>query len=267
MRERQRWNAYLDRVAAEPGVVLLASGKRDGAYFVTGLRDPLARNPDEFVAEANIAPELVRSRWEPYQALHPPFVTARAALLLRPPDGVSLTYDHGLLTARGSPSQQWIDETERLAPAIAGVSQFKFEGESREAQLIAEIERARIGFARGQSSMEASQQPALAALIAALRQLNDGLEASRRTARVEILGYASSDGPDALNEALSQARAERVHLALAAIPLPRLQLAPRGLGRASVLPASTEAEHEANRRTSFRVQLTSAPASPRRGPQ
>jgi OOP family OmpA-OmpF porin len=259
MRERHRWNAYLERLTAEPGVLLLASGKRNGAYFVTGLRDPLARDPAEFVAAANIAPESVRSRWEPYQALHPPFVTARAALLLRPPQSVSLTYDQGLLTATGSAPQQWIDDTERLAPAIAGVRQFKFEGESAEARLIREIERARIGFARGQSAIDSPQQPALDALIAHLRQLNSGLASSGRHARVEILGYASSDGPDGLNVALSQARAERVHLALAAAALTQIHLSPRGLGRASVLPASTEAEHDRNRRTSFRVQLTDGP--------
>jgi OOP family OmpA-OmpF porin len=259
MRERHRWNAYLERLTAEPGVLLLASGKRNGAYFVTGLRDPLARDPAEFVAAANIAPESVRSRWEPYQALHPPFVTARAALLLRPPQSVSLTYDQGLLTATGSAPQQWIDDTERLAPAIAGVRQFKFEGESAEARLIREIERARIGFARGQSAIDLPQQPALDALIAHLRQLNSGLASSGRHARVEILGYASSDGPDGLNVALSQARAERVHLALAGAALTQIHLSPRGLGRASVLPASTEAEHGRNRRTSFRVQLTDGP--------
>jgi outer membrane protein OmpA-like peptidoglycan-associated protein len=266
MRERQRWNAYLERLTAEPGVVVLASGKRDGAYFVTGLRDPLAHDPAEFVAAANLAPELVRSRWEPYQALHPPFVTARAALLLRPPPGVSLTYDQGLLTASGSAPQQWIDDTERLAPAIAGVRQFTFQGESAEARIIGEIERARIGFAKGQSVIDPTQQPALDALISQLQRLNAGLASSRRGAVVEILGYASSDGPEALNVALSQARADRVHLALAAAPLTQIRLSARGLGRASVLPASSEAEHDRNRRTSFRVQLTDV-VLPRRGPQ
>ena len=266
MRERQRWNAYLERLTAEPGVVLLASGRRDGAYFVTGLRDPLARDPADFVAAANMAPESVRSRWEPYQALHPPFVTARAALLLRPPQGVSLTYDQGLLTAIGSAPQQWIDDTERLAPAIAGVRRFKFEGESAEARLIGQIERARIGFARGLSSIDPAQQFALDALLTLLQQLNATLASSRRGALVEILGYTSSDGPDDLNVALSQARAERVHLVLAGASLTHLQLSARGLGRASDLPAATEAEHEKNRRTSFRVQLTDAPL-PRRHPQ
>ena len=266
MRERQRWNAYLDRLAAEPGVVLLASGKRDGAYFVTGLRDPLARDPADFVAAANLGPESIRSRWEPYQALHPPFVTERATLLLRPPQGVSLTFDAGVLTAVGVAPQQWIDDTQRLAPAIAGVRQFKFEGESAESRLVTEIERARIGFARGQSTIDATQQPALEALSAYLQQLNAALTSGRRRAVVEVLGYASSDGPDGLNMALSRARAERVSQVLSATPLAYIQLSARGLGRASDSSVTTEAEHERNRRTSFRVQLTGDPL-PRRDPQ
>jgi len=263
LRERQHWNAYLERLAAEPGVVVLASGKQDGAFFVTGLRDPLARDPAEFAAAANIAPESVRSRWEPYQALHPAFVTARAALLLRPPPGVSLAYDGGLLTATGSAPQQWIDDTARLAPAIAGVRQFTFAGESTEARLIGEIERAEIRFARGQAAIDSAQQPAVETLIMSLRQLDAAMASSHQRAVVEILGYASSDGPDALNAALSQARAERVHLALAREPLTHLHLSPRGLGRASILPGATEAEQSSHRRTSFRVRLTDAPLPPR----
>jgi outer membrane protein OmpA-like peptidoglycan-associated protein len=103
-------------------------------------------------------------------------------------------------------------------------------------------------------------------LITHLQQLNAALASSRRRAVVDILGYASSDGPDGLNVALSQARAERVHLALAGKPLTHIQLSPRGLGSAPVVPGSTEAEHHKNRRTSFRVQLTDAPL-PRRDPR
>ena len=259
LRDRQRWNAYLDRLAAEPGVVVLASGKRDGAYFVSGLRDPLARDPGEFVSAANLAPETVRSRWEPYQALHPEFVTTRALLLLRPPPGISLVYDQGVLTASGSAPQQWINDTERMAPAIAGVRQFTFRGESTETRLIGEIEQARIGFARGEWGIAAAQQLAVDALLGRLRQLNAVLASSRRYAVVEILGYASSDGAEEFNVALSRARAQRVHLALSAEPLSHIQLTPLGLGRASVLQGSTETDHDRNRRASFRVQQTDVP--------
>ena len=266
MRDRRRFNAYLERVAAEPGVVLLASHRSGGSYFVAGLRDPLARDPVEFAAGAALPAAAIQGRWEPYEALHPPFVTARAAFLLRPPDGVTLAYDKGVLTARGSAAQQWIDETQRLAPAIAGVRQFRFEGESTEGRLAAEIEKTRIGFAKGQSSIDPQYQPTIAGLVSQLRQLDAALASSRRRARVEILGYADSDGSEDLNSVLSQARANRVRDALAAAAVSQIELSARGLGRAPALPGVSEAEKGQNRRTSFRVHLGDQ-ASARREPQ
>ena len=253
MRDRRRFNAYLERVAAEPGVVLLASHRSGGSYFVAGLRDPLARDPAELAAGA-LPAAAIQGRWEPYEALHPPFVTARAALLLRPPAGVTLAYDNGVLTARGAAAQQWIDDTQRLAPAIAGVRQFRFEGDSTESRLATEIEKTRIGFAKGQSSIEPQYQSTIAGLVAHLRELDAALASSRRRARVEILGYADSDGSEDLNSVLSQARANRVRDALAAAGLSQIDVSARGLGRAPA-PGVTEAEKEQSRRTSFRVHL------------
>jgi OOP family OmpA-OmpF porin len=253
--EQRRWNASVERLSAEPGVVLLASGRRGGSYFVAGLRDPLARDPAGVLAGAGFAPDAIQSRWEPYQALHPPFVAARAALLLRPPDGVALTYRDGVLTATGPAPQHWIDETARLAPAIAGVRQFQHVGESVEARLAAAIERATVRFAKGESAIEPSQQTPVAELRSALGQFDAALGASRRRARVEVLGYADSDGPEDLNLRLSRARADRVLAVLEGTTFAHIEWAARGLGRVPVGPAATEAEHEQNRRVSFRVHL------------
>jgi len=254
-RERQRWNAYLDRLRAEPGLVLLTSGERGGSYYVIGLRDPLARDPADLLAPADLKRDAVQSRWEPYQALHAPFITARAALLLRPPDGVTLTFDEGRLTARGAASQRWIDDSARIAPAIAGVREFRFEGERTEVRIAAEIERARIGFAKGQSAIEPPHDQALAAVIGQLQVLDRALESSAGRARVEILGYTDSDGPDALNAVLSQARADGVRRALQAASFRHIDVTARGVGRASSLPGATAEEQQQNRRASFRVHL------------
>jgi OOP family OmpA-OmpF porin len=261
VREQGRFDAYLERLSAEPGIVLLASGERDGAFFVSGLRDPLARDPAEFIAGAGLAPDSVRGRWEPYQALHPPFVSARAAFLLRPPAGVALTYDQGVLTATGAAPQGWVDDTLRLAPAIAGVREFRFLGESAELRLAAAIERASVHFGKASSEIGATEEANLAALLTQLRELNDALAASRRRARLDVLGYADSDGPDDVNSQLSQARADRVRARLAQAGLSHIDLVARGLGRAPARLGATEAEHQQNRRTSFRVHFTDDPSS------
>jgi OOP family OmpA-OmpF porin len=254
-RERQRWNAYLDRLRAEPGLILLTSGVRGGSYYVIGLRDPLARDPADLLAPADLKPDAAQSRWEPYQALHPPFVTTRARLLLRPPDGVTLTFDDGRLTARGAAPQRWIDDSARIAPAIAGVREFRFEGQPTEARIVAGIERARIGFAKGRSAIEPPYDQVLAALIGQLHVLDRALESSERRARIEILGYTDSDGPDALNAMLSQARADGVRRALEAASFRHIDVTARGVGRDASLPAATAEEQQQNRRASFRVQL------------
>ena len=82
------------------------------------------------VAASGLMPDAVESRWEPYQALHPPFVAARAHDLLRPPPGVDAGLSGWVLTASGSAPGRWIVESERLAPAIAGVRQLRLRGDA-----------------------------------------------------------------------------------------------------------------------------------------
>ncbi len=265
LREQRRWEAYLERLSAEPGVVLLASGRRGGEFFVAGLRDPLARDPAVLLDGANLAPEAIHSRWEPYEALHPPFVSARAVLLLRPPDGVALTYADGVLTATGSAPQHWIDETARLAPAIAGVRQFRHVGESAEAVLAARLHASTIRFAKGQSTVEPAQQSTLMEVLSDLRQLDAALGASRRRARLEIEGYADPDGPDDLNHRLSQARADRVRALLDTDAFAHIDVSARGLGRVPLRKNGAE-EHGQHRRVSFRVHLSDERPSGERRP-
>ena len=189
--------------------MVIQSERRDGKFLVSGLRDALAADPASLVeASSPLGPNAIQSRWEPYQALHPDFVIARATLLLRPPAGVSLTFNDGVLTASGSAPARWISETERLAPAIGGVRQFVFTGESAEARAIAGIEATMIRFGKGRSNIEPAQQQSLAVVMERLTELDGALAASGRRARVEVLGHADSDGPDGLNTELSLARAD-----------------------------------------------------------
>ena len=127
-RERQNWNDYLERLAAEPGIVVIQDGRRNGKFFVSGLRDELAADPDTLLAASLVPPDSVESQWELYQALRPKFVSQRAHNLLRPPEGVQLAFRDGVLTATGAASAEWISEGQRLAPALAGVRRFEFVG-------------------------------------------------------------------------------------------------------------------------------------------
>jgi OOP family OmpA-OmpF porin len=258
-RERRQWDAYVDRLRSEPGIVVASTGRSGGKYFVAGLRDALAADPATLVAGAGLAPGAVEGRWEPYQSLHPRFVVARARDLLRPPPGVTLEYRDGVLAATGTAPNRWIVESERIAPAIAGVRRFEFAGPSPFEQLQAAIEGMSVQFPRGRAEIPATQRERLQAIGAALRELSDLLRVQNRRALVEITGHTDSDGTDSENGSLSRARADATLAVIHPEAFAALTFSSRGLGSEFPLaPGTTEAAKQSNRRAAFRVSFDDA---------
>jgi OOP family OmpA-OmpF porin len=256
LRERQRWNSYLDRLRDEPGIVVTSNGRRGGRFYVAGLRDSLSVDPATLVAASNLSADAIDARWEPYQSLAPKFVIARARDLLRPPDGVSLDFRDGVLTANGPAPDRWIIESERLAPAVGGVQRFAYAGTSLEAKLKEQLEAITVQFAKGQSRVMPGQDQTLSRVAGTLRELNEVVRARGQRARVDIVGHTDSDGSDVANEPLSASRAETVRALLRPAELDALDFTVVGAG--SALPLSrgtTEADMMRNRRVSFSVVL------------
>jgi OOP family OmpA-OmpF porin len=251
-RDGQRWNAYLQRLSAEPGINVLSSGRRGGRFFVAGLRDPLARDPLVLVEGTGLSSNSIDSRWEPYQGLHPPFVTARAADLLRPPAGVTLDYRDGLLTASGAAPEGWIAESERLAPAVAGVRRFVHAGPDPAAVLRERLEALRVHFATGESRIEPDQESRIAEIRQLLSELNETLGVRRRRASVQVVGSTDIDGPDALNMTLSQSRADVVLNAIDTRLYPWLEFSAHSSDPAAARRQDDEAKQQ-DRRASLRV--------------
>ena len=71
---RARWNAYLQALRSEPGIVVVSADRRGGKYVLTGLRDPLARDPASLLPATQLAPSQIEERWQLYQAIDPAFV-------------------------------------------------------------------------------------------------------------------------------------------------------------------------------------------------
>ena len=267
VRERQRWNDYLDRLAAAPGLTVLHSDRRGGKFFVAGLRDPLAVDPATFLAAAGLEPGSIESRWEAYQALEPAFVEARARDLLRPPASVTLSYRDGVLIATGKAPERWIADSERLAPAIAGVRRFDYAGPRADVELKARIETAALQFPRGGSTLAPGQDAAIGELITLLTDLNDAVHARGRRAEVDVIGHTDSDGSETSNETLSRARAESVLSLFRNQRLDALDIRASGLGStAPLVRGADEDDKRRNRRVSFRVRLPDDPTSPGRQP-
>lgn len=261
VREQIRWGRYVDALRSEPGLVVISSGRSGGRYVIAGLRDPLARDPGAILQQTPLSPDDVVGRWDPYQALIPSFVLARAGRALAPPPETTLTFDDGVLRAAGSATASWISEARRTAPLIAGVSAFDDAGlvASTLSAVQRRIEAATLLFARGAPLLVEGQAERVNALAADLRELDALGAAIGRTFRVELRGHTDADGAAMANLPLSRARAERAVEAIGVRPGRHLDIRIGGVGSDEPFAlGETEADKQRNRRVSVHVSETSS---------
>ena len=127
------WEGYLERVRAQPGIVITEADKRDGKFVVSGLRDPLAADPLALLDESGIDPARVVAHFDPYQALDPQLVLRRLELSLNPPSSVTLSIVGNRIVARGSAPHPWLDRAHAVAQMLpAGAPGFDLAGVNNE---------------------------------------------------------------------------------------------------------------------------------------
>jgi OOP family OmpA-OmpF porin len=264
-RESQRWNDYLNKLRATPGIVITEEGKHDGRRFVAGLRDPLAADPQAILKEqTQLDPARIASRWEPYQALHPEFVEARAKSLLEPPLGVALKFGGGALSAAGVAPHQWIADARKFALAIPGVTSFNehdlIDEDLKEPELLRrQIEQHSVRFVVGTTQIAPGQNEDLKTLIAQVQRLIALAPAAGRSVKIEIIGHTDTEGDESSNQRLSEDRASRILAMLAARGVSKNLLSARGVASTQpARPETSDADKEINRRVSFKVSLLEA---------
>ena len=256
LQSRARWNAYLDALRAEPGIVVVSAERRAGRYVVGGLRDPLARDPALLLPPYRLAAGSVTGNWQLYQALDPSLVLARARQLLRPPSTAVLQYADGVLSASGEAPAEWILDSARLAPALPGVNRYDahaaIDGSIR--GIGSALETAPVLFVKGSPALVPEGEQRLAAVRRLVRTIDALAQLQGFRARIEIKGHADSDGPPESNVPLSVRRAARVADALRAEGLQSVDLTAIGVGSSEPLSAgTTEDDKQRNRRVSLRV--------------
>ncbi|MGA7456048.1 MAG: OmpA family protein, partial [Methyloceanibacter sp.] len=127
--DQQLWEGYLERLRAQPGIVITEAGKRDGKFVVSGMRDPLAVDPQAVLREAEVNPDRVVASWVPYQALDPQSVLKRLNAALDPPPSVTLAIAGNRIVAQGSAPRPWLERAQAAALALpAGAPGFDLAG-------------------------------------------------------------------------------------------------------------------------------------------
>jgi outer membrane protein OmpA-like peptidoglycan-associated protein len=265
VRANQRWATYLERLHGEPGIVVTAAEKRGSKYFIAGLRDPLAADPQQLLQDAHLSQIQVMSRWEPYLALDPTFVLVRAKTILEPPDTVDLRLAGSVLEAIGAASRRWINDAQWLARVIPGVMHFRLEQVAdlthRELLGLKEaVEQYSLNFVKDTTRLVPGQEELLSRLSVAVQQLFKVAQHAGYEVRLYIIGHADKTGSEGKNRQLSQERAERVLADLSSDDIAGTHMQAVGVGSREPLQAEmTEADRLTNRRVTLRVVLSEMP--------
>lgn len=121
--QSQIWSDFKSRLDQEPGIVITSAERNWGSYTIRGLRDPLAMDPNQLAADVGIDPGKIESQWEPYQALTPPIIIARAQKLSSAPETVQFAFDQGVLKLSGKASNDWGKKASAVLIQLTGVDQ------------------------------------------------------------------------------------------------------------------------------------------------
>ena len=216
VKERQAWDRYRERLGKIPGIVVLNQGRRGGRFFITGLRDPLAPDPDALLVEEGLPPALVDRQWVPFQALAPEIVHTRALRLLAPPPTVTVALENGVLRLSGRASNAWIRNARLAVGGLAGIEQLdagSLEDTDLAAlkALIPSLEEPVFFYLADSQTLWPGQERRLADFIEAVRRFS---RLSRRIGVryvIEIRGHAPVSGDADTARLASQAIAERFY--------------------------------------------------------
>ena len=267
--DEQRWRAYLDRLRAEPGITISRAEARDGKFFLSGLRDPLAVDPLKLLSEAGIDPARVEAHFESYEGLDPQFVLKRLQASLNPPPGVTFEIDGDRIVAQGSAPSPWISRARKVGgslPAGAPVldlSAVRDISEGALGKLRDAIQARSISFDSGKSLPAAGQEQVLDEIASDLNELAKLSSTLHAVTRVTLTGHADSQGQGTSNLSLSVARAETVRALLKKRGVDPDLLQVRGAGQLEPLQddtsAASAAARLANRRVSFSIGFEEEP--------
>ncbi|MCS6885143.1 MAG: OmpA family protein [Acidobacteriota bacterium] len=195
---RYRFEDLVRRVDAVPGIVVLSAERREGKYFISGLRDRLADEPQ--VADASVVVS-----WEAFQSYEPEIVRRRLLSMLQLPRTVIMEFRDGMPRFTGWARRQWLVRAQEVVTAI-GVDKADFSGVVDLDSVRERLEARELYFSSGTQLVDGQR---IDAIVSDLKLLDEAKKAFG--IRVEILGYADRrTGTKRVNLWLSTARAQRI---------------------------------------------------------
>ncbi len=261
------WSRFLSEMRKQPGIVVVSYTKDGRTVHIQGFRDPLSEDPKKLISQAGLDPDHADLQLAPYYSLDDAIVARRAAALLHPPPGVTLTAKDGELIPTGSAPQNWIAQLEEKAPWIAGVTRLD-ESHLQNSNLQelnalkGALESITLLFPLGRAELEAGQETNLTQAEKNIRDLIAQAAPLRQAVTVELVGHTDITGVEAANLPLSRQRADQIRAALLRNGVKSASLLPRGVGTSQPLrDEGTEEGRRLNRSVTFQITLSPLPAA------
>jgi len=204
---RRQFNALIERLNASEGIMVTSHGVADSQYFINGIRDPLAVDPQHLLAESGL--DDVKMQWQPYQDLSPQFAQQRLLAWLEPPDTIQVAWqaDNEVLLS-GEASSVWLERVQRITPNLWKINAENVtdQDEALRQQLMESIKGTQIFFSE-ETTIRAGQQRKLKKLAEEIQQLVRLNQGSRLPLRIEITGNTDGLGTRLHNQQLGLQRA------------------------------------------------------------
>lgn len=261
-RDRSAWQTYLTLLRAQPGIVITESGRYDGKWQISGLRDPLAADPTRLLHGLSLNPTQVVGHWQPYQAFNAPLVLKRFAAAVRPPASIRLAVINDQAVAEGSATYAWLQRAHgylsTLPEGSPGVDLSRIRNVNSDVldKLRQSIQAKEILFDSNESLPAQSQNMVLDDLAAQLDELESLTSGLHVSTRVTLTGHSDATGKGTFNLSLSLARAEAVRALLKKRNVNPDLLSVRGAGPLEPLnEGASEAALSANRRVSLTISF------------
>ena len=258
----QRWQAYVSRLGAQPGIIVADQKIRDGQFYIAGLRDPLGADPQSLLSETQVDPARVHSQWQFYQSLEPEFVLKRLTASLAPPKSVLLSIVQGRIVVVGEAPANWINRARAAAEQLStdgvvlDVSQLHELNLAELNYLREAIQATDIFFYSGKAVPGQEQMPVLDRLADQIKEFAQNARKSGVTARFMLTGHADATGRETANVSISAARAETVRALLNKRGVAPELLLVRGAGTFEpVVPENSRTGSSTNRRVSITITL------------
>ncbi len=217
VRDNIDWKDYLTKLESEAGIVVLDSGRKDGNWFVKGMKDPLATDTDSLLDLTNLDVDQVDQTWIPYIALSDDIIVKRARQYLGPlPVGVELNITNGVLMATGEGvPREWKEQAYEKAKLIQGIKNYNDDGVEvfdERAMMTVEsgLEQKIIYFDKMAYEIEDSQKANLREIFLSIEGLLDLAKLGHKNIVISVIGHATDGLDDQSNLRISILRAEGV---------------------------------------------------------